>query len=123
MSNTDSRGIPKSTQNRNSNSPCAQTNCTNICTTTRQRVFLLTLYWGRNNSFELERIFVKDGLVVQTNFYYFQSIKRWNALPREVVESPFIVILKKRLVVKQKISFRSVNKNDSNRKLYCIDQR
>ena len=48
---------------------------------------------NRNHSFELERVFAKDGLRgAQTNSFYFRSIKQWNTLPRKVVESPSIAI-------------------------------
>ena len=53
---------------------------------------------SRNHSFELERVFAKDGLRgAQTNSFYFRSIKQWNAYPRKVVESPSIAVFKRRL--------------------------
>ena len=53
---------------------------------------------SRNHEFELKRLFAKDGLRgVQTNFFYYRSIKHWNALPREVVNSPSIAVFKKRI--------------------------
>ena len=45
-----------------------------------------------------KRLFAKDGLRgVQTNSFYYRSIKHWNALPREVVNSPSIAVFKKRI--------------------------
>ena len=61
-----------------------------------QRGFLLAPP-SRNHSFELERVFAKDGLRgAQTNSFYFWSIKQWNTLPRKVVESPSIAVFKRR---------------------------
>ena len=53
---------------------------------------------SRNHEFELKRAFAKDGLRgVQTNSFYYRSIKHWNELPRDVVSSPSIAVFKKRI--------------------------
>ena len=47
---------------------------------------------------ELQRHFAEDGFKgVQSNSFYFRSIKPWNNLPRNVVDSPSIHDFKKRL--------------------------
>ena len=53
---------------------------------------------SRNHEFELKRAFAKDELRgVQTNSFYYRSIKNWNELSREVVNSPYIAVFKKRI--------------------------
>ena len=52
----------------------------------------------RKHDFELQRNFGNDGFRgIQTNSYYFRTVKTWNELPKDVVNSPTISIFKKRL--------------------------
>ena len=61
---------------------------------------------SRNHEFELKRLFAKDGLKgVQTNSFYYRSIKHWNALPREVVNSPSIAVLRNELTLHGKTKY------------------
>ena len=66
--------------------------------TTVPRKFVPRTRPSRNHEFELKRAFAKDGLRgVQTNSFYYRSIKHWNELPRDVVSSPSIAVFKKRI--------------------------
>ena len=60
--------------------------------------FLARTCLSRNHTFELERIFAKDGLRgLQSNLFYFRVIQQWNALPCDVVDLLSNTIFKKRL--------------------------
>ena len=68
---------------------------------------------------ESQRHFAEDGFKgVQSNSFYFRSIKPWNNLPRNMVDSPSIHVFKKRLnehLKSQKFVIKMLIKPDSKR--------
>ena len=58
-------------------------------------IFVFRTRSSRRHSQELQRHFAEDGFKgVQSNSFYFRSIKPWNNLPRNEVDSPSIMSLK-----------------------------
>ena len=62
---------------------------------------------NRKHKFELQRNFGKDGTKgIQTNSFYFRSVKPWNDLSRDVVESPSVLVFKRRLAEAWKTRYK-----------------